>query len=138
MTRAAEAIRGLATADRGVAAVAAAREAIHRVVGVYESADDSDGCIADAAAELERAHLDACLAAPPDLDATAQWLIDHCLGDGGKYLETEPTDYHDVLGVKGLATLRALGEEALARNPSGWAEKYLMESLARAAGDLEN
>ncbi|MET8181598.1 SWIM zinc finger family protein [Streptomyces sp. NPDC005336] len=137
VTRAAEAIRDLATAGQGAAAIAAAREAIRRVTGVYESADDSDGCIADAAAELERAHLYACVAEPPDPDETARWLVDHCLGDGGEYLELEPADYRDVLGAQGLATLRALGEEALARNPSGWAEKYLMESLARAAGDLD-
>lgn len=137
VTRAAQAIRDLAAGGRGAIAVALAREGIRRVTGVYESADDSDGCIADAAADLERAHLDACLAASPDPDETAQWLIDHCLGDGGEYLEIEPADYHDVLGVQGLATLRALGEEARARNPSGWAEKYLMESLARAAGDID-
>ncbi|MGW7576533.1 SWIM zinc finger family protein [Streptomyces sp. NPDC054765] len=137
VTRAADAIRDLATAGRGAAAVLAARAAIHRLTGVYETADDSDGCLGDAAADLERAHLDACVAAPPDPDETAQWLIDHCLGDGAEYLEIQPADYRDVLGVQGVATLRALGKEALNRNPSGWAEKYLMESLARAAGDLD-
>lgn len=137
VTRAAEAIRDLATTGQGAAAVDAARAAISRLTGVYESADDSDGCIGDAAAELERAHRDACVAAPPDSDETAQWLLDHCLGDGAEYLEIEPADYRGILGVQGIATLRALGAEALNRNPTGRAEKYLMESLARAAADLD-
>lgn len=137
VTRAAEAIKGLATTGRGAAAVDAARAAISRLTGVYESADDSAGCIGDAAAELERAHRDACVAAPPDPDETARWLLDRCLGDDAAYLEIEPADYRGILGVQGLATLRALGAEALNRNPTGRAEKHLMKSLARAAADLD-
>jgi uncharacterized Zn finger protein len=126
VTRAADAIRDLAAAGQGAAAIAAAREAICRLAGVYESADDSDGCIADAAAGLAQAHLEACTAGSPDPDETAQWLIDHLLGDGGELIDIELDEYRDVLGVQGLATLRALGEEARLRNPSGWAEKYLV------------
>ncbi|MFD8511741.1 SWIM zinc finger domain-containing protein [Streptomyces antimycoticus] len=137
VTRAAQAIRDLAADGHGAVAVALAREGIRRVVGVYETADDSDGSIAEAAEDLARAHLAACFAAPPDPDETAQWLIDHCLGDGGEYLEVEPADYREVLGVQGLAALRALAAEAHGRNPSGWAEQSLLESLARTVGNLD-
>ncbi|MFJ2113352.1 SWIM zinc finger domain-containing protein [Streptomyces sp. NPDC087850] len=137
VSRAAEAVQELAESGRADAAAEAARDAISRVIAVYGSADDSDGEISQAAADLAEAHLAACAAGSPDPEETARWIVDRCLDEDGDCVEIEPAAYADILGPRGLAELRALGEEALSRNPSGWAERYLMETLVRVEGNVD-
>lgn len=49
----------------------------------------------------------------------------------------DPLDYTDVLGEQGMVTVRQLAVEAWRGNRTGWAEKYLMERLARAGDDVD-
>ncbi|MFI5616724.1 SWIM zinc finger domain-containing protein [Streptomyces sp. NPDC051567] len=131
LVRAARAIGDLSESGRPDAAFASAREAISRVAEVYESADDSDGAIAEAAGLLVDAHLDACRAGSPDPDETAGWIAGHCLAEDRQWIEIDPLAYAGVLGDRGLETLRFLAEEAFQRHPSGWAEKYLRGRVNR-------
>jgi len=46
-------------------------------------------------------------------------------------------DYAGVLSATGLARVRERISAAWTKNPSGWREKHLMESLVRAEGDVD-
>ena len=56
------------------------------------------------------------------------------MGDRG---HVDPLDYEEVLGERGMAALREPAVEAWRGNRTGWAEKYLMERLAKAGGDID-
>jgi uncharacterized Zn finger protein len=132
-----EAIRALTEAGHADQAVAVARETIVALARVYENVDDSSGYLGGVADELGEVHLHACQTAGPDPVATAEWLVGHMLGPASYLPEIDADDYHDVLGETGISRLRELVTAAWRRNPSGWAEKRLMESLVRAEGDVD-
>ncbi len=126
------------TADGQAAhAVGLAEEAIRAVAEAYGEIDDSDGVVAEGAAAVAKAHLEACGAARPDPDRLAGWLVGHMLDDSNDVPDLDPLDYADVLGPSGLARVRQLAAEALRRSPSGWAARYLMERLVKAEGDVD-
>lgn len=131
------ALRALTGQGRGAQAVVLAREAMAVLGKAYESVDDSSGHVGAVAADLAGVHLEAMRAVRPDPEETAEWLARHLLGDDHDAFGTDPGDYGEVLGTAGLARLRRLAAEAHRRKPSGWAEKYLMERLAKAAGDVD-
>ncbi|MQS38567.1 SWIM zinc finger family protein [Streptomyces katsurahamanus] len=140
--QAAEAVTALRTlTDNGRAAdaVEASREAMRALGRTYGEIDDSDGVVGTVASGLAEAHLDACRAARPDPVRTADWLVEHLLGDGdlNDATDIDLTDYMDVLGEPGLTRARELVAEAWRRNPKGWAEKYLMEQLLRSEGSVD-
>ncbi|MEV6210038.1 hypothetical protein [Kitasatospora sp. NPDC051914] len=128
-----------ALTENGQAAQAAmlAREAIRLLGRAYDDMDDSDGAVGGVADDLGEAHLQACLAAQPDPMETADWLVQHLLGDQSHLPEIELDDYREILGETGLARVRQLAQSAWQRNPSGWSEKHLMEHLIKAEGDLD-
>ncbi|GAA1070118.1 MULTISPECIES: SWIM zinc finger family protein [Kitasatospora] len=131
------AISALIAAGQAARAVDLAREAIRLLGRVYDDMDDSDGAVGSVADDLGEVHLRACLAASPDPVRTAEWLVQHLLGDQGHLPEVELDDYRELLGRTGLVRVRQLAEEAWRRNPSGWAEKHLMEHLIKTEGDLD-
>ncbi|MGW3496568.1 SWIM zinc finger family protein [Streptomyces sp. NPDC001020] len=136
--QAVSAIRALTGSGRADDALTLTREAMKLLAEAEESVDDSDGRLGQIGADLADAHLDACRAARPDPEELARWLVGHALGDIDDGLtDIDPLDYEDVLGEEGMAVLRKSAVEAWRGNRRGWAEKYLMERLAKAGGDVD-
>jgi uncharacterized Zn finger protein len=102
----------------------------------FEHVDDSSGVVGDATHELLAVHLRACEAAPPDPVSLGDYLAGLLLNsDYG--LGPDLADYTGLLGDKGFAAVRERIEAAYARNPQDWQARNLMESLARAEGDVD-
>ncbi|GHJ35994.1 SWIM zinc finger domain-containing protein [Streptomyces sp. TS71-3] len=119
-------------------AITLAREAMLLLADAVENVDDSDGWLGQIGGDLAVAHLEACRAAGPEPEELARWLVGHALGDMDDGLtDIDPLDYEEVLGDEGMALLRKLTLEAWRGNRRGWAEKYLMERLAKAGGDVD-
>ncbi|MFF8312088.1 SWIM zinc finger family protein [Streptomyces lydicus] len=136
--QAVSAIGALTGSGRAADAVVLAREAMKLLAQAVESVDDSDGRLGQVGAGLADAHLDACRAARPDPGELARWLIGQALGEWDDSLtDIDPLDYEDVLGEEGTTVLRKLAVEAWQGNRRGWAEKDLMERLAKAGGDVD-
>ncbi|ARF57838.1 SWIM zinc finger family protein [Streptomyces gilvosporeus] len=132
------AIGALIGSGRAADAVVLVREAMRMLAQAVESVDDSDGWLGQVGTGLADAHLDACRAARPDAVQLARWLVGHALGEADDGLtDIDPLDYEDVLGEEGMAALRKLAVEAWQGNRRGWAEKCLMERLAKAGGDVD-
>ncbi len=69
---------------------------------------------------------------------SSRWLVGHALGDVGDGLtDIDPLDYEEILGDTGMTVLRKSAVEAWQGNRRGWAEKYLMERVAKAGGDVD-
>ncbi|MEV4338286.1 SWIM zinc finger family protein [Streptomyces sp. NPDC049590] len=137
VAEAADALRALIAGRQAAQAVGLAEEALRALGEAYGEIDDPDGVIGEAAAAMAKAHLEACGAAHPDPDRLAESLVGHLLGDGSEVTDLDPLDYAEVLGPSGLARMRQLATEALRRRPSGRAERYLMERLVKAGGDVD-
>ncbi|MET9851902.1 SWIM zinc finger family protein [Streptomyces sp. NPDC006450] len=131
------ALRTLTETGRATEAVEVARDAIEALARTYGGIDDSDGVVGSVATELAAAHLEACRTARPDPVRTADWLVDHLLGDLGEVTGVLLPDYADALGAAGLAQAHERAAAALRDNPKGWAERYLMEQLMRAEGSVD-
>ncbi|MCT9005728.1 SWIM zinc finger family protein [Streptomyces rhizosphaerihabitans] len=134
---AADALRALSAGGQSACAVGLAEEAIRALGEAYGEIDDSDGVVGQAVAAVAEAHLEACSVARPDPERLAEWLVGHVLGDWNDATDLDPLDYADVLGHTGVARLRQLAAEARRRSPRGWAERYLMERLVHAEGDVD-
>ncbi|MFI6033131.1 SWIM zinc finger domain-containing protein [Streptomyces sp. NPDC051315] len=137
VAEAVSALRALTADGQAAQAVGPAEEAIRVLGEAYGEIDDSDGAVGEAAAAVAEAHLEACRAACPDPARLAEWLVGTVLDDSGDVTDLDPLDYADSLGPSGLARMRQLASEALRRRPSGWAERYLMERLVKAEGDVD-
>ncbi|WP_261399346.1 SWIM zinc finger domain-containing protein [Streptomyces misionensis] len=137
VAEAAAALRALSADGRAAHAVGLAEEAIRLLGEACREIDDADGVVGEAAAAVAAAHLEACGAARTDPERLAEWLVGHVLGDDSEVTDLDPLDYAEVLGPGGLARMRQLATEARRRGPSGWAERYLMERLVKAEGDVD-
>ncbi|GGZ73594.1 hypothetical protein GCM10010389_09010 [Streptomyces echinoruber] len=137
VAEAAAALRALTADGQAAQAVGLAEEALRVLGQAYGEIDDSDGVVGQAAAAVAEAHLEACRVACPDPERLAEWLVGTVLDDSDDVTDLDPLDYADALGPSGLARLRHLAAEALRRRPSGWSERYLMERLVRAEGDVD-
>ncbi|MFF0477830.1 SWIM zinc finger domain-containing protein [Streptomyces sp. NPDC004284] len=132
-----DAIRSLTASGRAADAMTLAREAIGTLAAVVESVDDSDGRLEEIGAGLADAHHEACRAAGPDLEELAHWLVTHALDDAADLTDIDPLDYEDLLGERGTAALRRYAVEAWRANRTGWAEKHLMQRLAKSGRDID-
>jgi uncharacterized Zn finger protein len=133
---AAAAIDELTRAGGAAEAIEIAREALDLLTDAYESVEDSWGMVAETAHELLAVHLRACQAAPPDPAELGDYLAELLRCDDRGFAP-EIGDYTDLLGEEGVAAFRERVEEAYAENPKGWRERYLMESVLRAGGDVD-
>lgn len=148
---AAGALELLIREGRADAVIALAERALHRLERVLEGADDSDGLIGDLLVRLQRIHLEACRAARPEPVELAQRLFRWELEGDWDVFRGAAKTYADVLGQTGLATYRelaqaewaavpALGpgdEEEAAEHVDRFSVTYMIESLARAHGDVD-
>ncbi|MEV5944690.1 hypothetical protein [Streptomyces sp. NPDC051994] len=132
-----DALRTLAAGDRAHEAMLLAREAIRTLSQTYGDIDDSDGVVGDVGRDLADVHLQACGTARPDPVETAEWLVQHLLSELNDVTDIDPVDYRKVLGPTGLARARELAAAARRRAPNEWAEKYLMERLVKAEGNVD-
>lgn len=130
-------VAALTATGRAEDAISLSREAMRLLSDVQEAIDDSDGHLSQIGAALAEVHLDACRTARPDPDETARWLVGHVLSDLDDLTGIDPFDYEDALGERGMATVKELALAAWRRRRRGWAEKYLMERLAKASGDVD-
>jgi uncharacterized Zn finger protein len=136
VSEAATAIDELTAAGGAAEAIGIAREALGLLTDVYESVDDSSGQLGLAAEELLDAHLRACQAAPPDPASLGDYLAELLLtGDYG--FEPDIGDYAELLGEAGAAAFRSRAEAAYAEHPDGWQERYIVEAVLRADGDVD-
>jgi uncharacterized Zn finger protein len=134
--RAAAAIDDLTEAGGAADAIGIAREAVALLTEAFEHVDDSPGVVGDAAHELLAVHLRACEAAPPDPVSLGDYLAGLLLhSDYG--FGPDLAGYTGLLGDKGFAAVRERIEAAYSRNPQDWQARSLMESLARAEGDVD-
>lgn len=135
--QAVSAIKGLTGSGRAADGVALAREAIDLLAGLVESVDDSDGRLGRIGGDLAAAHRDACLAARTDPEELARWLVTHALDDAAGLTDIDPLDYEDLLDDRGMAALRRYAVDAWQANRTGWAEKDLVQRLAKSGRDTD-
>ncbi|MEU5088165.1 hypothetical protein [Streptomyces sp. NPDC021356] len=136
--QAVSAIRALTASDRPADAVVLAREAIALLAAAAENVDDSDGRLGQIGADLADLHHTACRAARPDPEELAHWLVGHAVDEAAADLTyLDPLDYEDVLGERGTAALRRHAVLAWQAHRTGWAEKHLMQRLAKAGRDVD-
>lgn len=136
VAEAADALRALTAGGRAERAVRAAQEALGVLDRALEEVDDPEGVVAEAAAVLAGAHLEACRAARPDPRRLAEWLAGRVLGDGA-VTDLDPLDYAGVLGPEGLARLRNLADGARRGGAADRPAAYLLERLAGARDALD-
>lgn len=133
---AAVAIDDLIQAGGAADAIEIAREATDLAADAYASVDDSSGSVAEAAHELLAAHLRACEAAPPEPVSLGDYLAGLLLHDDHGF-EPDLGDYADLLGDEGIATVRERIRAAYEEHPEDLRARHLMESVARAEGDVD-
>jgi uncharacterized Zn finger protein len=130
------AIDDLIGAGGAADAVEIAREAIGLLAEAYECVDDSSGSVGDAAHELLAVHLRACETARPEPVSLGRYLAGLLL-NASRRLVPDLRDYTELLGEKGTDAVRDGITAAYAENPTGWRTSQLMESVARAEGDVD-
>jgi uncharacterized Zn finger protein len=134
--KAAVAIGDLNDSGGAADAIGIVREAIDLVTDAFAHVDDSSGAVGEAAYELLDVHLRACEAAPPDPASLGNYVADLLLGN--EYgLGPDLGDYAQLLGDRGAATVRERAAAAYAKDPKDWAARSLMETIARADGDVD-
>ena len=150
----ADAIERAIDAEHAEAIIDLAEFGIGRLESALESADDSDGYFSMLWGRFGRIHLAACRAAQPDPVELARRLFDLEMEDEWEVFAGAAERYADILGETGLAEYRRLGMEQWttvpARGPGAgryqdpaadphheFTVTYLMESVARASGDMD-
>jgi len=144
----ADAIEEMIAAGHSEVVIDLTERGLRRLEAAIEYADDSDGYIGDLLRRFEDIHLTACRVARPDTLALAQRLFTWELRGDYDVFHGAAARYADVLGQEGLAEYRRLAEVEWAKVPSrgpGDARRdhgdyrvtHIMESLARASGDVD-
>lgn len=146
------ALDALLAAGQPAPVVTLAEHAMARLETARNRIDDSGGEITYLAGRLRDQHLEACRRARPSPAALAKRLFQIGLRSDLDWFRDAPERYADVLGDRGLAAYRRLAEEEWARveplapdserrffasDHDRFAITKLMESLARACGDVE-
>jgi len=143
-------IADLLGAGHAAAAIALTEHALKRVEEALHEADDSDGVLGGILDHLQEMHHRACVGARPAPEALARRLFQWEMASDWEVFLGAAETYADVLGEKGLAIYRALaeaqwskvrplgpGQERQAYDQNRFRITTIMESLARADGDLD-
>lgn len=113
------------------------------------SISNSDSELYSVIEELQELHLEACAEAKPDVEKLARRLFDREINDSWDIFYDAADKYYNVLGKKGLKLYRQLIEAEWKKLPAlkpgdkksydgaRWRVTQMMESLARAEGDIE-
>ncbi|WP_206667254.1 SWIM zinc finger family protein [Candidatus Methylobacter oryzae] len=142
-----ESMEELLTPDSAGMLVELTEFAIQRLEKSLEMIDDSDGEVGAIVENLGDLHLRACELARPEPIALAERLFRLEMTSAFGICSFDANTYQDILGDKGLRRYRELAEAEWAtvkprQDDSGYdARRYritsVMESLARASGDVE-
>jgi uncharacterized Zn finger protein len=121
--------------------------AVAELQDAYGNIDDSDGGLGMLQERIEALHLKACTTAKPDPAELARRLLAFQLNAEYGAFATAAEIHTAVLGETGLAEYRRLAEAEWAKlkakrrntmdSDSAYALTRIMESLARASGDLD-
>lgn len=134
--KAASGIGDLIDAGGAEDAIGITREAIDLLTEAFVYVDDSSGSVGAAAYELLDAHLRACEAAPTEPVSLGNYLADLLLGDDYGFAP-DLGDYAGLLGEQGLEVVRERNATAYAENPKDLQARFLMETMAKADGDVD-
>lgn len=135
--------------DHPQAVIALCEYAIPLIETALNSVDDSNGEVGSVLEAFQELHYEACELDPPDPIALAERLfhgeLDSDFGSFSNAVET----YAPILGDTGIAHYRELAEsmwqefpalspqDAGERNYTRWQLQSILETLAKASGDLE-
>lgn len=150
----ADAVEDLVEQGQADEAIDLAERGLRRVESAILESDDSDGLLGDLLRRFEDIHLVACRTARPDPIPLARRLFKWELEGDFDVFRGAAERYADVLGQAGLAEYRRLAQERWSRVPargpgdarrsygdddssSDFGITYMMESLARASGDID-
>ena len=150
----ADTIEAIIDDGHAAAAIDLAERGLRSIESTIELADDSDGLLGDLLRRFEEIHLAACTVAHPDPVELAQRLFRWELHGDWDVFRGAAERYADVLREAGLTEYRRLAEVEWDKVPKrgpgddryrfetegSQAEfnvTYMMESLARASGDLD-
>lgn len=136
VSRAADAISELIDAGAAASAVEVARDAIHWFRQSLGAVDDSSGYVASAGYALLQVHLLGCQAARPEPVELAGYLADLLLSDN-HFVSPALSDYAELLGETGIASLHKRVAAAWAANPDDYSTRHLMESVLQAEGNVD-
>jgi uncharacterized Zn finger protein len=134
--KAATAIGDLIDHGGAADAIGIAREAVALLTDAFDHVDDSSGLVGQSAFAVLETHLRACEAAPPEPVSLANYVADLLLGNEHG-LAPDLGDYADLLGDRGSAVVRERAAAAYAKDPKNWQARSLMETIARADGDVD-
>ena len=147
--RAIDSIDQLLQDGHAAAVIGLCESALSSLVGTAEHMDDSDGYFSDLRDRLEDIHFQACNEARPDPVELANRLFQWQMNDSFDVFYDAASNYAEILGSRGLAAYRELAETEWEKVParttgdrySGSSShssiRHIMESLAKASGDLE-
>ncbi|MGR8935569.1 MAG: SWIM zinc finger family protein [Gammaproteobacteria bacterium] len=137
----------LLTAENAGTLVELAEYAIERVESVLQEIDDTNGDVGGIVETLGDLHLRACELAMPEPRALAERLFQYALTSPFGIFSLDPGTYRDALGAEGLQRYRELALSEWAKieqrqgsdphNARHYRMASIMESLARASGDIE-
>ncbi|MDO9047016.1 MAG: SWIM zinc finger family protein [Methylobacter sp.] len=143
-----ESLAELLTPDSAAMLIELAEYAIERVEKAMEQIDDSNGEVGSIVETLGDLHISACELAKPDPQALAERLFRLETTSPFGICSFDAATYSDTLGVEGLRRYRELAEAEWAKiKPRHSNDAYdayrshitsIMESLARASGDVED
>ena len=134
------------------AVIGLAERGLERVSAAIEKSDDSDGYHGDLLRRFEEIHLAACRAAGPDPVKLARDMFRQELASDWDVFSGAVERYAEVLGEEGLAEYRRLAEDEWSKVPArepdpdrrprarshhDFTVTQMMESLARAVGDVD-
>jgi uncharacterized Zn finger protein len=114
--------------------------------GTMESMDDSDGHLTNIRERLQGIHFAASSAANPDPVALAKRLFDFALSSELEIFIDGAEQYKEILGPEGMSRYKELAEAEWALVPVSKSRsenfehfriRFIMESLAKASGDVE-
>ncbi len=144
-------VEGLLRDGHPAAVIELTEHALRRVEKAIESVDDSDGEMGGLLERLQELHLAACRAAHLDPEDLALRLFAWEMAGEWDVFRGAAETYAEVLGDAGLAAYRRLADDEWGKVPtlgpqSAASRTYssrryrvtsIMESLARAAGDID-
>lgn len=145
-----DALEDLLTEGHAAAVVELAEYGLNGVERAIEFVDDSDGWMGGLLERLQELHLAACLVARPDPEELAARLFEAQMESGYGVFHGAAETYKGILGKAGLSEYRRLAEAEWAKfpalgsgddDPHRYGSRHtitsIMESLARASGDVE-
>ena len=111
---------------------------LSEISDTIEMIDDGSDYLTELRDRLEGLHYEACMNGKPDREELARSLFSAEIYSDLNVFREAPERYAAILGEEGFAKYRTLVEAQLARYGTGIQLSRMMESLARATGDIND